>query len=71
MPNYYPKSRILRESLVPADATRRLDRAFNMIEAQLEPVDTPPDLEDVDDVSLQCGRFADLARPVFAFRREG
>ena len=55
MPNYYPKSRILREALIPADATRRFDPAFNMLEAQLEPAETPPDLADVDDVNLLDG----------------
>ena len=55
MPEYYPKSRILREALVPADDTRRFDAAFNMVEAQSEPVDEPSDLEEVDDVNLLNG----------------
>ena len=55
MPEYYPKSRILREALVPADDTRRFDAAFNMVEAQSEPVDEPSDLGDVDDVNLLNG----------------
>lgn len=55
MPEHYPKSRILRETLVPADMIRRLDWSFSMLEAQLEPVGTPPDLEDVDDISLLDG----------------
>jgi len=52
MPTYYPKSRILRERLVPADLGRRLDAAFNMLEAQIEPVATPPDLANVLDENL-------------------
>jgi len=55
MPSFYPKSRVLRERLVPADLTKRLDPAFNMLEAQLEPVDTPSDLAAVLDYGLLDG----------------
>jgi len=58
MPSFYPKSRILRERLVPADAIRRLDGAFNLVETQLEPVDTPPDLETLYDHDLIDGARA-------------
>jgi hypothetical protein len=58
MPSFYPKSRVLRERLVPADLTKKLDSAFNLLEAQLEPVDTPPDLEDVLDYGLLDGARA-------------
>ena len=55
MPSYYPKSRVLRERLVPADLTKRLDAAFNMIEGQLEPVEVVADLADVLDEGLLDG----------------
>jgi hypothetical protein len=58
MPTDYPKSRILRERLVPGDLTRRLDAAFLMLESQIEPVATPPDLEDVRDQDLLDGTRA-------------
>lgn len=55
MPEYYPKSRILRERLVPGDLTRRFDPAFSMLESQVEPVENPPDLEDVLDQGFLDG----------------
>ena len=58
MPSFYPKSRVLRERLVPADLTKKLDSAFNLLEAQLEPVDAPSDLEDLLDYGLLDGARA-------------
>lgn len=58
MPTYYPKSRVLRERLVPADLGRRFDAAFNMLEAQTEPVALPANLEDILDQNLLDGSRA-------------